>query len=83
MTDETTTTTTIPLNPPLVVTIGDDTWLAVTLLHQHEPDVRLDDSTQRFTASVYVLVGSTGRTMLMGADGITSVRPLLPEENPF
>lgn len=81
MTD--TTTTTIPLNPPLLVTIGEDRWLAVALTWRREPDEKLDGDTQRFTNAVYVLVGSTGRTLLAGSDGIDSVRVLLPGEQPF
>lgn len=81
MTD--TTTRTIPLTPPLVTTIGEDRWLAVALLHQREPDEKLGGDTQRFTNAVYVLVGGTGRTLLVGSDGIDALRVLLPGEQPF
>lgn len=78
-----TTTTTIPLNPPLVVSIGEDRWLAVALTWKREPDEKLDNTTQRFTNAVYVLVGATGRTLLVGSDGIDSVRVLAAGEQPF
>lgn len=56
---------------------------AVALVHQREPDEKLDNTTQRFTNGVYVLVGSTGRVLLSSADGIDSLRVLTVGEQPF
>lgn len=78
-----TETTTVPLNPPLVVDMDGNPWLAVALLWVPEVDEKLDSSTQRYTNAVYLMVSGTGRTLLSTADGITSVRPLEPGENPF